>query len=66
MKKDREFYTLVEKGHPVVIGQGTGPFSRLENAIQWIHASGIKKNKIDLYKCEIFDDGSKMWSIQEC
>lgn len=67
LNKDREYYMLHYKGWDS-IGGGTGPFVSLQGACQWLERSGINPDKMDLYRVEVWEDGSRdrhLESIEE-
>lgn len=67
LNKDREYYMLHFKG-PNVKGGGAGPFVSLKSMCQWLERSGIDQDKMDLYRVEVWEDGSRdrhLESIEE-
>lgn len=67
LSKDREYYMLHYKGWDSK-GGGTGPFISLKNMCQWLERSGINPDTMDLYRVEVWEDGSRdrhLESIEE-
>lgn len=67
LSKDREYYMLHFKGSNVK-GGGAGPFVSLKSMCQWLKNSGVDPDTMDLYRVEVWEDGSRdrhLESIEE-
>lgn len=41
---------------------GMKVFQDISGALKWIHGSGISLDRIELYLCEKWEDGSRTWT----